>query len=138
MLVWGFFWLSVALIPFALWLHHPIPPFPWHHRGPVKTSRAWLFGLLVIVLRFLLQLPAVVRIGAGPAIVDVSPGAWMASALGAFVAMDVALGLLHHVWMDTATGLDRLRRKSVWILGPGYFLGLMLESFAVGWLLAGM
>ena len=54
-------WLTVALIPFALWLHHPVPPFPWHHRGPVKTSRAWLFGLLVILLRFLGQLLSLKR-----------------------------------------------------------------------------
>lgn len=135
MLVCIAFWLSVALIPFALWLHHPIPPFPWHHRGPVKTSRAWLFGLLVIVLRFLLQLPAVLQIGGGVPPVAVPPGLWMVLAPAVFIAADVGLGFLHHAWMDRATGVGRLQRRSVRILGPAYFLGLIAESLAIGWLL---
>lgn len=128
MLTWILFWLTVALIPFALWLHHPVPPFPWHHRGPVKTSRAWLFGLLVILLRFLGQLPAVVSISLGPPPTDLAPGLWLALTLAVFLVVEVALALLHHAWMDRATGIDRLQRRSVRVLGPGYFLGLIAES----------
>lgn len=135
MLTWVLFWLTVALIPFALWLHHPVPPFPWHHRGPVKTSRAWLFGLLVILLRFLGQLPAVVRIANGPPPVELAPAAWLALTLAVFFFVEVALALLHHVWMDHATGVDRLQRRSVRVLGPGYFLGLVAESATIGTLL---
>ncbi len=128
MLTWVLFWLTVALIPFSLWLHHPVPPFPWHHRGPVKTSRAWLFGLLVILLRFLGQFPAVVSIGIGPALIDLAPATWLLLTLAMFLAVEVGLALLHHAWMDRATGVDRLQRRSVRLLGPAYFLGLVAES----------
>jgi hypothetical protein len=135
MLTWILFWLTVVLIPFALWLHHPVPPFPWHYRGPVKTSRAWLFGLLVILLRFLGQLPAIVSIGIGPPPIDLTPATWLLLTLAMFLVAEVALALLHHAWMDRATGIDRLQRRSVRVLGPAYFLGLVAESTAIGTLL---
>jgi hypothetical protein len=133
--MWVVFWLSVALIPVTLWLHLPIPPFSWQRKGVVMTSRAWLFGLVIIALRFLLHIPLMVRIAGHPMTAGLSAGAWAIVSVAAFTVVEVALGVLHHVWIDRATGADRFQRPSVRVLGPTYFLALIAESAAFFWLL---
>jgi hypothetical protein len=128
--MWIVFWLSVALIPVTIWLHVPIPPFSWQRKGVVKTSRAWLFGLVVIALRFLLHATLMVRIAGRPWADGLPIGASTLLSVLVFVAVEVALGLLHHVWINRATGADRFQRPSVRVLGPLYFVALIMQSAA--------
>ncbi|HJQ58886.1 MAG TPA: hypothetical protein VJ890_18410 [Vineibacter sp.] len=131
MVMWVVFWLSVALIPVSIWLHLAIPPFSWQRKGVVKTSRAWLFGLVVIALRFLLHAALMVRIAGHPLVAGLPAAAWTILSVLAFLAIEVALGLLHHVWIDRATGADRFERPSVRVLGPLYFAAMLAQSLAL-------
>ncbi len=135
MLTWIAFWLSVALIPLSIWFHRWIPPFTWSNTSAANTSRSWLFGLVVIGVRLLLQLPAIFQLGLRPPAIAVPSGVWLILTFVVFLAVEATLALLHTTWLDRATGADRRNRPSIRLLAPGYFLALALESTAVGWLL---
>jgi hypothetical protein len=136
MLIWIVFWLSVALIPLSIWLHRWLPPLDWSNTSAANTSGSWLFGLVVMGVRLLLQLPLVIEIALRPLAAGVPRGIWLFLSLAVFVAVEAALGFLHTGWMNRATAADRRRRRtSIRILGPAYFLGLTLESAAIGWVL---
>ena len=135
MLTWIAFWLSVALIPLSVWLHRWIPPLSWSNTSAANTSGSWLFGLVVIAVRFLLQVPAVFQIGFRPLTAAAPGGVWLVLTFVVFIAVEAALALLHTTWLDRATGADRRSRPSIHLVAPGYFLALVVESVALGWLL---
>lgn len=133
MLIGTLFWLSVALIPLAIWLHRWLPPLNWSNTSAANTSGSWLFGLGVIAGRFLLQLPLVILIALHPAGTVLPPGLWMVLVPAAFIATEAGLAALHTGWMHQATGPDRhLRRSTVRLLALAYFAALLLESTVIG------
>jgi hypothetical protein len=135
-LVWILFWLSVALIPLELLLTWQVPPFTRYDKVPAELGWAAFFGMMIILLRFLLQVPPVLTIGFRPVGAGTSLAAWLILTVVAYVAIEAGMAFLYYLWMDRATDTTHgAADRAVWILGPLYLAALIAESAAIYWLL---
>jgi len=135
MWTWIQFWLSVALIPLDLWLHHQVPPFRRYHKLPAEIAVAGVLGMTVIAVRLFLQIAPVWQIGQGPPAMAVSGIVWLALTLAVFALVEVGLLALYIVWVGSFTQ-STIPRSAARVAGPVYVLGLILESGVIYWLLA--
>ena len=134
MWTWIEFWLSVALIPLDLWLHHQVPPFRRYDKLPAEIAVAGVLGVTVIAARLFLQIAPVWHIGWEPPAIAVSGLAWLILTLVVFAVIEVVLLVLYIAWVGSFTG-SRIPPSAARVLGPTYFLGLILESGIIYWLL---
>jgi hypothetical protein len=135
-LVWILFWLSVALIPLDLLLLWQVPPFTHYDKVPAELGWAAFFGVMVIMLRFLLQAAPIVMIGFRPAGIGVPLVVWLILTLVAYVVIEAGSAFLYFLWMQRATDTTYgAADRAVWVLGPLYFALLVAESGAIFWLL---
>lgn len=133
--IWIQYWLSVALIPLALWLHHQVPPFRRYRTLPAELGVAPVLGVAVIAVRLLLQIAPVGHIAWEPPALEVSGLVWLLLVVIVFVAVEVALVILYFAWVGSFTGADAVPPQAARWLGPGYFLALLIESALIGGLL---
>jgi hypothetical protein len=135
-LVWIFFWLSVALVPLELLFAWQVPPFTRYDKVPAELGWAAFFGMMVILLRFLLQVPPVLMIGFRPVGAGASLAVWLILTVVVYVAIEAGMAFLYYLWMDRATDTTHgATDRAVWILGPLYLAALIAESGAIYWLL---
>ena len=127
MWTWIQFWLSVALIPLDLWLHHQVPPFRRYDKLPAEIAVAGILGVTVIAVRLFLQIAPVWQIGWGPPAFAMSGVVWLVLTLVAFAVIEVVLLVLYIAWVGSFTG-SRIPPSAAWVLGPAYFIGQILES----------
>jgi hypothetical protein len=136
--VWILFWLSAALIPLALLLHWEVPPFTRYDTVPAELGWAGVFGMAIIMLRFLVQAAPVLMIAFRPAAAGVPLLVWLALTIIAYVVAEVGLAFVYFLWMTRATDTSHgAADRAVWILGPLYMAMLVVESAAIFWLLRG-
>jgi ABC-type cobalamin transport system permease subunit len=130
MWTWIQFWLSVALIPLDIWLHHQVPPFRRYDKLPAEIAVAGVLGIAVIGGRLVLQMAPVWQVGRGPPAIDVPAFAWLAITVAAFVVIEIALLVLYIAWVGSFTG-SRIPLSAARLLGPAYFLGIVVESVMI-------
>jgi hypothetical protein len=130
-LAWILFWLSVALIPLQLVLAWQVAPFTRYDKVPAELGWVAFFGMMVIMLRFLLQIPPVLMIGFRP-LGGTALAVWLMLTVVAYVAIEAGMAFLYYVWMDGAINTTRgAGGRAAWILGPLYIAVLVAESAAI-------